>query len=261
MATVTQHAPGTFCWPELATLDQNAAKKFYTSLFGWTFNDTDMGPQGVYTIFQSDGADVAALYTMRDEEKTMAPPHWNAYVSVESADRATAKAKELGAKAIMDPFDVMEHGRMAILQDPTGAVFNVWEPKKNIGVGKIGEPNSLCWTELMTKDAVKAGDFYAKLLPWSTEAMNMPDAPPYTIFKRGDASAGGMMQIQPEMGPIPPHWLSYFMVDDTDAKLSKAQELGAQVLVPPTNIPNMGRFAIVKDAQGAAFGLFGPEKK
>ena len=138
MATVTQHAPGTFCWPELATLDQNGAKKFYTGLFGWTFKDTDMGPQGVYTIFQSDGADVGALYTMRDEEKAMMPPHWNAYVSVESADKSTVQAKELGATVIMEPFDVMEHGRMAILMDPAGAVFSVWEAKKHIGVKKNG---------------------------------------------------------------------------------------------------------------------------
>jgi predicted enzyme related to lactoylglutathione lyase len=219
-----------------------------------------MGPQGVYTIFQSDGSDVAALYTMREEEKKMAPPHWNAYVSVESADKAAARAKELGGTAIMEPFDVMEHGRMAILMDPTDAVFQVWEPRKNIGVGKIDEPNSLCWTELMTKDAAKAGDFYSKLFPWKTEAMSMPNAPPYTLFKRGEAGAGGMMQIQPEMGPIPSHWLSYFMVDDCDVETAKAQAEGAQILVPAQNVPNVGRFVILKDPQGAAIGLLGPAK-
>src|SRR5688572_10688058 len=97
MATVTQHAPGTFCWPELATLDQNGAKSFYTSLFGWSFRDQDMGNNEVYTIFTINSADVGALYTMREEEKKMAPPHWNSYVAVESADQAAAKAKELGA--------------------------------------------------------------------------------------------------------------------------------------------------------------------
>ena len=261
MATVTQHAPGTFCWPELATLDQNGAKKFYTGLFGWTFKDTDMGPQGVYTIFQSDGADVGALYTMRDEEKAMMPPHWNAYVSVESADKSTVQAKELGATVIMEPFDVMEHGRMAILMDPAGAVFSVWEAKKHIGVNKLDEANSLCWTELMTKDAAKATDFYSKLLPWKPESMSMDGGMSYTVFKRGDASAGGMMQIQPEMGPIPPHWKSYFAVDDVDASAAKAQSLGGTVMVPAQNIPNMGRFAIIEDPSHAIFGIFGPEKK
>jgi uncharacterized protein len=260
MATVTQHAPGTFCWPELATLDETAAKKFYTSFFGWTYKDNDMGPGGVYTIFQSDGSDVAALYTMREEERKMAPPHWNAYVSVESADKTAAQAKQLGANVLLEPFDVMEHGRMAAIQDPTGAVFNLWEAKKHIGAIKVDEPNSLCWTELMTKDAAKAGDFYSKLLPWKTEAMNMPGMA-YTLFKRGDAGAGGMMELQPEMGPIPSHWLSYFMVDDCDAKLAKAQNLGAQILVPAQTVPNVGRFAILKDPQGAPFGILGPESK
>lgn len=259
MATVTQHAPGTFCWPELATLDQNAAKTFYASMFGWSAHDTDMGQGQFYTIFRSKGSDVAALYTMREEERKMAPPHWNAYVAVESADQSAAKAKQLGGTVIMEPFDVMDAGRMAIVKDPTGAIFNVWEAKRNIGVGVLDEPNSLCWTELMTKDAAKAGAFYSGLLPWRTEAMNMPGMS-YTLFKRGDASAGGMMQIQPEMGPIPSHWMSYFMVEDCDSKVGKAQGLGAQIAVPAQTVPSVGRFAILKDPQGAMFAILGPEK-
>src|SRR5262245_49129115 len=260
MATVTQHAPGTFCWPELATLDLNAAKKFYMSLFGWTANDNDMGQGMIYTIFQMNGSDVAALYSMREEERKMAPPHWNAYVSVESADKTAAQAKQLGGNVIMEPFDVMEAGRMAVLQDPTGGFFNVWEAKKSIGVGLLDEPGSLCWTELMTKDAAKAGGFYTSLLPWKTEAMNMAGVN-YSLFKRGDASAGGMMQMDASMAMVPTHWLSYFMVGDTDAILAKAQGLGSEVLVPGQNVPNVGRFAILKDPQGAPFGILGPEKK
>jgi predicted enzyme related to lactoylglutathione lyase len=260
MPTVTQHAPGTFCWPELATLDQNAAKAFYTSLFGWTANDNDMGPQGVYTIFQSGGADVAALYTMRDEEKKMAPPRWNAYVSVESADKAAATAKEIGGTVLVEPFDVMDLGRMAILQDPTGGVFQLWEGRKNSGVGKIDEPGALCWTELMTRDAARASDFYTQLLPWGAEQMNMPGVE-YTVFNRGEAKAAGLMQMGPEMSQVPTHWLSYFMVQDCDATVAKAQSLGGAAIVPGQNIPNVGRFAILKDGQGAAFGILGPEKK
>lgn len=263
MATVTQHAPGTFCWPELSTLDQKAAKTFYTGLFGWAFKDMDMGPDGVYTIFTLNGADVAAAYTQREEERKMAPPHWNAYVSVESADQAAAKAKQLGGKVLMEPFDVMDAGRMAVLMDPTGAAFNVWEAKRSIGVGVLNENNSLCWTELVTPDSAKAKGFYTGLLPWSTETMPKSEASgmEYTVYKRGDAMAAGMMQIQPQMGAVPPHWMSYFQVDDCDAKVAKAQSLGGGILVPAQNIPGMGRFAILKDPQGAPFALFGPEKK
>jgi predicted enzyme related to lactoylglutathione lyase len=261
MPTVTQHAPGTFCWPELATLDQNGAKAYYTALLGWTVNDHDMGPQGVYTVFQSDGADVAALYSMRDEEKKMGPPHWNAYVSVESADQAAAKAKQLGGTVIAEPFDVMDLGRMAVLQDPTGAFFEVWEGRKNIGVGKLDEPGALCWTELMTRDAARAADFYTRLLSWKTEKMQGVTGADYTVFKRGEKSAAGMMPMGPEMKEVPVHWLSYFMVQDCDAAVAKSQSLGGGLIMPGQNIPGTGRFAILKDPQGAPFGILGPETK
>lgn len=258
MATVTQHAPGTFCWPELSTVDQAAAKNFYTSLFGWAFRDQDMGNDGVYTIFTLNGADVAALYSAREEERKMAPPHWNNYVSVESADQAVAKAKQLGANVLMEPFDVFDSGRMAILMDPTGAVFQVWEAKKHIGVGVLNEVNSLVWTELMTKDAAKAKAFYTGMFPWKAEAM--PGSPmDYTVFKRGDTGVGGMLQITQEMGAIPSHWLPYFQVDDCDAKVAKALSLGGAVIMPAQDIPTVGRFAILKDGQGAVFAIIKPE--
>ena len=259
MATVTQHVPGTFCWPELGTLDQNGAKKFYGSLFGWSFRDNEIGNGEIYTIFTQGGADVGALYTLREQERKMAPPHWNAYVAVESADRSAEKAKQLGGTVLMDPFDVTDAGRMAVIQDPTGAVISLWEAKKHIGVGLLDEPNSLCWTELMTTDAGKASAFYTGLLPWKTEDMSTPGMD-YTLYKRGEANAGGMMKIQPQMGPIPSHWMSYFKVDDCDAKIAKAHGLGGKTLVPAQTVPGVGRFAILTDPQGAAFAILGPVK-
>jgi hypothetical protein len=261
MATVTQHAPGTFCWPELSTHDQEGAKKFYTSLFGWTFEDNPMGESGTYTMLKHKGEAVGALYQMEEQRRAQGvPPNWGSYVAVENADKATARAKELGATVMMEPFDVMEHGRMAILQDPTGAVFQVWQAKKHIGATMLDEPGSLCWTELMTRDVAKAEAFYKGLLPWKSEAMPMEKGT-YTVFKRGDAPAAGMMEIQPEMGPMPPHWLPYFAVEDADTTTGRARDLGAKVHMPPTNIPNIGRFAILADPQGAAFAILGPEKK
>ncbi len=256
MATVTQHAPGTFCWPELATTDQESAKKFYTSLFGWTFVDNNMDV-GTYTMLKHRGADVGALYTMREDERKMAPSHWNSYVAVESADQAAAKAKQLGGKVLMEPFDVFDVGRMAILQDPTGAVFCVWQPKKHIGAGVLNESGALCWTELMTTDTGKAGAFYTGLFPWRAEEMVMPNMK-YIVFKRGDSQAGGMMAITPEMGPMPPNWLVYFQVDDCDGCVAKAKGLGGKIAVPPTDIQNYGRFAVLHDPHGATFAVFKP---
>ncbi len=259
MATMTTHAPGTFCWPELATSDYAGAKRFYTALFGWTVNERDMGGGEMYAMLKLNGLDACALYKMRKEEASQGvPPHWNSYVSVTSADEAAAKAKQLGATVIMDPFDVFDVGRMAAIKDPTGAVFFVWQAKKHAGVGVLDEPGSLCWTELMTRDTAKAGKFYTQLIGWGSE--EMPVGPmKYTIFKRGDKQAGGMMAITPDMGPLPSHWLVYFAAKDCDASTKKATGLGAKAVVPPRDIPNIGRFSVLEDPQGAHFALFTPK--
>ena len=258
MATITQHAPGTFCWPELATSDQPGAKKFYTTLLGWEFTDSDMGGGEVYTMLNLKGRVLGALYSMRKEERSHGiPPHWNSYVAVESADQTAAKAKSLGGILMAEPFDVMDVGRMAIIQDPTGAMFCIWQPKKHTGAAVLGEVGALCWTELMTSDADKARAFYTGLFGWKTEIKPMGPMN-YTIYKNGAAMAGGMMQITKEMGPIPSHWMVYFAVADCDAVVAKAKGMGAKVTVPSTDVPNVGRFAVLQDPQGAHFAILNP---
>src|SRR5438552_5509696 len=139
MTVLTQHAPGTFCWPELLTTDQNAAKKFYTSQFGWKTNDIPLGPDAVYTIFQKNGKDLAALWKLSpDQTKKMGmPPNWNPYVAVTSADQSAAKAKQLGGTVLVEPMDVMDKGRMAAIKDPTGAAFSIWQAKSSIGASVL----------------------------------------------------------------------------------------------------------------------------
>jgi hypothetical protein len=257
MTTITQHAPGTFSWPELATSDQAGAKKFYAALFGWTMNDTPMGEGESYTMINLGDRGVGALYTKRNEEAST-PPHWNSYVSVEKADAAAAKAKQLGGKVLAEPFDVMDVGRMAVIQDPTGAVFCVWEAKKHIGAGVLGETGSLVWTELMTPDTNQASAFYSGLFGWKPKTTDMGNDMKYTVFNRGEVGAGGMMAIPPNMADIPPHWKPYFAVADADAIVSKAAQLGGKVVMPATDIPGTGRFAILEDPQGATFGILKP---
>jgi hypothetical protein len=260
MATQTQHAPGTFCWVELASTDLEAAKKFYGGLFGWTFKDTDMGPDGVYTIFQLDGRDAAALYALKKEQLDSGmPPCWSCYVAVENADETAKQAKAAGATVIVEPFDVMEHGRMAVLQDPTGAVFCLWQAKSHIGVTVLDEPGAMDWTELSTPDAAKAEKFYTAILPW--KASKMPGPMDYTVFERGAAKAAGMMQITPEMkaGGVPPNWMPYFQVADCRASVAKATGLGGGTIVPANEIPGVGWFAILRDPQGAVFALHQPQ--
>lgn len=253
-ATQTQleHAPGTFCWAELATSDGPGAKKFYSEVFGWQADDMPMGEGMVYTMLNLNGKVVGALYQKGEEMKEV-PTHWASYVSVTSADEIAAKAKALGATVVMEPFDVMEAGRMAVITDPTGATFSIWQSKNSKGYDTKGEPNTVCWNELLTNDTAKATEFYTKLFGWTTKSD--AGAMPYTEFKSGDEHVGGMMQIQPDMGPVPPHWGIYIAVDDCDATAQKATSAGAQTYVPPMDIEKVGRFSTMADPQGGVFSI------
>lgn len=260
MATLTTHAPGTFSWIELASTDQDAAKKFYGALFGWTFKETDMGPEGKYTIFLNDGRACAALYTQKKEQKDMGmPPCWSCYVTVENADESAKKAASLGGRLLMEPFDVMDLGRMAIVQDPQGAIFCIWQAKTHPGVGVLDEPGALTWTELMTSDPGAAEKFYSGLFPWKGE--KMPGPMDYTVFKRGSdpKGAGGMLKTPAEMPNVPPNWTPYIQVTNAQATVDKTNQLGGGVVVPPQTIPTVGTFAVLRDPQGAVFAILQPQ--
>lgn len=249
---VTRHDPGCFSWVELATTDGAAAKAFYTSLFGWTHVDNPMGPDMVYTRFQMRGLDVAACYTQDKQQREQGvPPNWMSYVTVAKADESAAQAKKLGATLIMEPFDVMSYGRMAVLQDPAGAVVSLWEPREHIGVQVRDENNALCWNELYTRDTAKSAAFYTGLFGWRAQG----NPAEYTEWHVGDRAVGGMIAIQPEWGPMPPHWLPYFMVGDVDATVASAGRLKGGTMMPARDIEHVGRFAILKDPQGAHFAI------
>ena len=252
MVEKTKYEPGTFCWVELATKDSSAAKRFYTSLFGWEVDDMPIPDGGTYTMLKKNGKQVGALYQLGPQQQGV-PPHWNSYVSVASAGASAAKAKSLGATVTVEPFDVLDAGRMAVVSDPTGAVVSLWEPRRHIGGQLVNEPGSFCWNELYTNDPRKAADFYSGLFGWTKDARHM-DFGEYVIFKDGDAQIGGMMQI-PTGWAAPPHWHVYFAVDDCDRVVAKATGLGAKVMVPPTDIENVGRFAMLTDPEGSGFAL------
>ena len=214
----------------------------------------------VYTMLKRDGKDVGALYKM-DKEMTSqgTPPHWLSYVSIANVDESTKKAKELGATILKEPFDVFDVGRMSVIRDPTGAVFALWQAGTHAGASAVNVPNSFCWNELATKDTKKAGDFYSGLFGWGKNVQQMGPMT-YTSFMNGERPAGGMYEPTPEMGNVPPHWLVYFAVDDTDAKAKKATELGGKTFIPPADIPGVGRFSVITDPQGAAFGIIKLDK-
>jgi uncharacterized protein len=256
MPHVEKHPAGSFCWIELGTTDQNAAKRFYGSLFGWSVNDHPMGPNEVYTMFQLEGKDSAATYTMRQAERTHGvPPSWILYIAVDSADDAANRVPQLGGKVITPAFDVMDFGKMAVIQDPTGAVFSVWQAKKHGGTGITGVDGTLCWADLSTSDPQRAKSFYEGLFGWKL-VLGEKDSSGYLHIKNGDQFIGGIPPTAHRDAKIPPHWLLYFQVADVDASAAKAKQLGATVRLAPMTMENVGRFAVLADPQGAVFAIF-----
>jgi len=210
-------------------------------------------------MFLMRGKEVAAAYTMMaDERKAGVPPHWNLYVTAGNADDTTKMAAQLGAKVIAPPFDVMDVGRMAVLQDPTGAVFCVWQAKTHIGARILNEPGALCWSELTTRDPKTAEAFYTSLFGWTAKHGAASTVTDYTEFSvPGQQPCAGMLKM-PENMPagIPSYWMPYFQVADCDASTAKAREFGGSLMVGPSDIPKTGRFSILKDPQGAMFAVF-----
>ena len=254
MTEVKAYPPGTFCWVELATTDVAAAKKFYASLFDWTATDNPIGEGGVYTMFQKGGKNICAQYAMAPDMIAQGiPPHWRSYVSVENVDASAEKVGTLGGTVMMAPFDVMEVGRMAVVQDSGGATFALWQPNQHIGAELVNEPGTLCWNELRTKDVAGAKQFYEGLFGWTTTSSPSGSGFDYLTFHNGDRMAGGMMQIQADWGDVPPHWSAYFAVEDCDATVAKAQELGGKLGKEPMDAPEVGRFASLQDPNGTFF--------
>ena len=255
MAAVDTYAPGRFCWVDLGTTDTTDATRFYTGLFGWTHEDRPMGHGGFYTMLFSGGKSVAALYQQDPQQQAMGiPPNWLSYLSVESADHAAERVRALGGTVLMDPFDVLDVGRMAMIQDPAGAVVALWEARTHHGAEVVQEPNTLAWNELETGDTAKAAAFYTGLLGWEAESSRYGGLN-YTIFRQGERMTGGMMAIPAEWGPVPPHWLVYFAVTECDEAAAAATRLGGTVTSPPMDIEGVGRFALIRDPQGAVFAV------
>lgn len=261
MANIDQHAPGSFCWIELATTDQSAAKSFYGDLFGWTATDNPMGPDEVYSIFKLGGRDTGAAHTLyKGQREQGVPPHWSLYIAVDSADDAAAQAAKLGGKVLAPAFDVFDIGRMAVLQDPAGAMFSVWQAKAHKGTGITGEEGTLCWADLSTPDPEGAGKFYAGVFGWSA-IKDERDPSGYLHIKNGEEFIGGIPPASHRNPQAPPHWLIYFQVSDCESAAAKAKQLGATVHMPPRKMENVGTMAIMADPQGAVFAIFTSARK
>jgi predicted enzyme related to lactoylglutathione lyase len=267
------YIPGVPCWVDASQPDPEAAVEFYSGLFGWEFEDV-MPPDspGKYFMARLHGGDVAAVGSIPEGAPPMAM--WNTYIWVESADETAAKVRDAGGSIAIEPFDIMDSGRMAVFTDPEGAAFCVWQAKEHKGARIVNEHGSLNFNGLNTRDGEGAKSFYGSVFGWQTLAVDggaeMLTLPGYGDFLERDnpdlstqfAEAGapeGFEDVVAHINPIaddqpdtPAHWSVTFAVDDADATAAKATELGGKVIVPPFDAPWV-RMTVIGDPQGATF--------
>ena len=237
---------GHFCWPECFTPDLPSTQDFYTGLFGWAWREVPSAGANYGIAYLGEEAVAAAFQA----PASLGPPRWNSYVQVENADDVAARAKALGGSVTAGPFEVPEVGRMAFLADPGGAAIALWQSGRNVGATRWGVPGTLIWTELTTPAAETSLRFYTTLFGW--QARSRTDmARPYVEFHHGGRGVGGLLPAS--RGPAA--WVPYFQAEDPDASVAKAAEARARVIVPVTGLPGIGTFALLKDPQGARFGL------
>lgn len=252
MASRSSYTEGTPCWVDLQTTDQDAAKTFYGGLFGWEFEDMPMGDDGVYSMATIRGENVAAISRQSAEMiEHGAPPLWNTYIAVDSVDAAVAKVAAAGGRLLMEPFDVMEAGRMAWVADPTGASVGLWQAGRHIGATLVNEPNTLTWDELISSDTATALAFYEAVTGVTSKETPMGEGT-YTMLYVADAAVAG---ANAPMDPSTPnHWHVWFAVADADQTVAGAAAAGGTVLMAPMDIP-IGRAAALEDPQGARFSV------
>ncbi len=259
MAEITKHVAGTFCWIELGTTNASAASRFYGEMFGWRRSFMPVGKGNCYTMLQLHGKDIGAVYEVFEEE---APPEfspaWQLYVATPDVNKTTQHAVTLGGKVLIEPRDIEDIGRIAAIEDPTGARIALWQALDHIGAEIVNESGSLAWQELVTSDCDTAKQFYSELFGWQVQTVSA-GARVYTKFKpkRSETPSGGLIPLEQkhEGATASSHWRAYFAVEDCDRSVKRAMTLGAQLKTAPTNYSGLGRCAVLSDPQGATFSL------
>ncbi len=250
MHVVTNYPDGVFNWVDLMSSNVEAAKKFYTGLFGWEAEDQPIDGGGVYTMFTLDGKNVAGMGELSaDMQAQGIPSNWTSYVKHSDVDGVADRAAKAGGTIILPPMDVMEEGRMTMFIDPNGATVGVWQPKNHIGAQLVNMHNTLVWNELQTRGVEAAKSFFSAVFGWTYDA----DANGYVTISQDGRRHAGMIQMDESWGEVPPNWTVYFFVKNVETAVAKVKELGGNVLMPPTPAGEIGKFSVVQDPAGAVF--------
>jgi uncharacterized protein len=255
MPEMTTYAPGTPCWVDLSSPDLDATVEFYGTLLGWDVPESERPEEtGGYRQAMLNGRSAAGLMPQMQEGQ---PTAWSSYVATDDADASAAKVREAGGRLVVEPMDVMDLGRMAMFTDPTGAACGAWQAGSFPGAGIVSEPGAFTYNELETRDPDRAKEFYGAVFGW--EFRDFGEQGNYWTIHLGgdDRPVAGAMDIRGVVpDEIPPHWLVYFAVDDVDGSVEKATSSGGTLANGPMDIPDAGRFAVLTDPHGAAFGLW-----
>jgi len=240
-------------WIDLSSKDPAGSRDYYSKLFGWKAEPEKDPEAGGYAIARLGDKDVAGIGGTQDPN---APSAWMVYIGTRDANAVARKVEAEGGKVVAPPFDVMDVGRMAVFQDPTGAFISVWQPTTMNGFEVQGKQGSYAWAELNSRGFEKAKPFYAKVFGWGQKVSPMGEGQgDYTEFKLDDQSIAGAMEMNPMVPKeVPSYWMVYFGAEDVDKLHKKAVDLGGKEMLPPQDFPG-GRFSILSDPQGAAFGL------
>jgi predicted enzyme related to lactoylglutathione lyase len=247
--TALAHKP---VWTDLATSDPAAARDYYSKVFGWKVEVSPDPQYGGYAMATISGKDVAGIGPTQMDQQ---PSAWTVYIGTPDAADTVKKMEAAGGKVIAPVMEVGDQGYMAIVQDPSGAFLGVWQAKNMMGAQGAGA-NTMGWAELNARGFEKAGSFYKKVFGWGEKKMDMGEGMgQYTEFQlSGDSIAGGMEMNPMVPAEVPSYWMVYFNVEDVDKAFKSATEHGGKEMLAPQDMPG-GRFAIVSDPQGAAFGL------
>ena len=246
---------GKFVWFEYVSKEAHKAQGFFGELFNWSTQQVPM-PQGSYTMIAHGGQTIGGY--LPTPEGAPAQSHWLTHLQVADAQATCAKIKSLGGRVGKEPFKVGDHGTMAVVFDPLGGVFALWQPTKVEASEYKGTPGNWAWNELYTENPEKSVAFYQAIGGFDHEAMEMPGMGTYHQLKSDGKGRAGVLKSP--MPGVPQSWLPYVQVASADQTVEKAKKLGASVMVPATDIPNVGRFAIFTDPQGAAIGILQPAR-
>ena len=256
MPSIDFHLAGSFCWADIVTPHFEEAKRFYTSVFGWETRQESTDHQRLAATFLKSGKEVCGLCHMdKTRSQIGIPSHWVSALAVENAEEVSRRVEAADGTILQSPHDMYIGARKVLVQDPTGAVFALWQPKKHIGAALWNEPNTLCWNELYSNNIERSNTFYHQLFGWKYEKSAGAAGQDYYEFFLGDRAVGGMMEIQKEWGNMPPCWSVYFAVENIKLSIEKSQMMGGKVEGKPMEIENVGEFAVIVDPQGAFFSI------